>query len=220
MTIAVVRKAKSEDIAEISSIHIHCFQGNFLSLLGVKGVHYYYQFFIEQPLGICLVAENEKGLAGFVTGWQKGASYQKPLVMQYGAYLIFYLLLAFLKHPRQLLATFPSRLPLLFHLWKLALRGIVFWKKSSTSPVGEWDKNKNASLLSIAVLPDFRGSDAATSLISEFVKNCRERNVPDITLSVHSDNYRARKFYEKNAWVVSNETGALTHYRYPLVENA
>jgi len=59
-----------------------------------------------------------------------------------------------------------------------------------------------ASLLSICVLPDFRGKNVAQQLLDEYHKMVLSKNRKLCLLSVFTDNVQAIRFYEKNKYLI------------------
>ncbi len=71
-------------------------------------------------------------------------------------------------------------------------------------------------LLSIGVLPEFRGKGVADELITLFQKSAEKAGYDYMHLGVLTENIRARKFYEKYDWYDHKKIGKCTHYRYDI----
>ena len=219
-----VRKATLSDVERVAYIHGMCFPKEFLTLLDKAGLSAYYRFFIENPLGLCFVAEMEGNVVGFVTGWEKGSTYQRPLLRLYGATFAASLLKSSFKHPRRACPLVQARLRVLAQFaseWlSLFAKSKIRGKEGNPSPAAEGQSNEsrvvNASLLSIAVLPEHRGTTAATRLNAAFVEECCRRQVSEILLTVHVENLRARSYYEKNGWQLFRQDGQSAHYKLSL----
>lgn len=61
-------------------------------------------------------------------------------------------------------------------------------------------------LLSIGVNEKFQGKGIAIQLINKFEQTLKNQNIYQYGLSVHSDNFKAIKFYEKNCMIVEKKT--------------
>ena len=216
-----IRDAEIVDIASIVNVHQACFSGQFMTLLGTNGLSAYYRFFIEQPSGIFkVVVTDNLSIIGFVCGWEQGATYQKLLVHQYGNVMVRSLISTAIRYPDRAIFLIPPRLKVLMNFAKQwAFSFPLKCNKTSNikrSPIQNSCEKINGSLLSIAILPEFRGKNVAMMLNEAFVFDSKLRQVPHISLTVKSDNARARAFYEKAGWQESNHSEKSTQYRMDL----
>lgn len=76
---------------------------------------------------------------------------------------------------------------------------------------------RHASLLSMWVAPQVRGSSAASGLVRQVLHDARDRGYPGVTLHVVDGNDRARAFYERLGFVNSGEKDALPDGRTETV---
>ncbi len=217
------RRAQIADIPAIVQIHSASFAASFLTQLGARGLAAYYQFFIAHPLGICYVAECEQQVVGFVSGWEQGATYQLPLVRSSGPRFALALAAALARHPLRMGRLLGPRLPLAARV-RAALPGYLLRRKgpqpSAPAPGNATAAEApplNASLLSIAVLPEHRGTPAASMLHADFRDECLRRGAPEIALTVAQGNRRAQAFYEKSGWHMTRSDAATLHYTLPLL---
>jgi ribosomal protein S18 acetylase RimI-like enzyme len=67
----------------------------------------------------------------------------------------------------------------------------------------------------LAVKKDYQKMGVGTHLINEVTKNI-DKNIENITLMVHKDNMRAKKFYEKNKFDSACLVGNRNMYRRDL----
>ncbi|MGB2998437.1 MAG: GNAT family N-acetyltransferase [Phycisphaerae bacterium] len=74
-------------------------------------------------------------------------------------------------------------------------------RKASSGPA-----DRHASLRSIAVAPEMRGSGVAMELIRCFERDVAEKGLSRVSLTVFADNERAIHFYEKAGWTASKRT--------------
>ena len=174
---------------------------------------------------LVFVVEIGGKVVGFVCGWEKAQQqYERPLLQSYGLILATSLLKSCLRHPK---CAFPLVQPRLRALARFASEWPSLLMKSKRkdeagnpllAPVGQGNESEPAfaALMSIAVLPQYQGTDAATLLHSAFVEECRRRQVSEILLTTHVQNSRARSFYEKNGWQLSRQDEQSVHYRLSL----
>jgi ribosomal protein S18 acetylase RimI-like enzyme len=218
-----IRKARASDIADIVKIHQISFPEAFLTLLGKSGLSSYYTFFLQHPYGMLFVCETQGHVVGFVSGWEKGATYQQPLVQKYGHVFALALAKACVLHPKYSWSLIKPRINVLKHYLRqwLKKRGSTEQHRTSdvtqtTAPVIMRHEPGNASLLSIGVLPAHRGRSVAQMLNDAFIRECHERGVLEVLLTVHADNGRARAFYEKQGWQVLKENNESVCYNQIL----
>lgn len=72
--------------------------------------------------------------------------------------------------------------------------------------------NKQIRLLSIAVLQPCRGTGASIELVNTFERIVISRGYESYGLSVHNDNYRAIKFYNKMGMTIENRDKKSIYY--------
>lgn len=148
---------------------------------------------------IFFVAEDEQnGICGFCMGYFcEYNEYQKK----------------FLKH---------NFFRIFFRCIKLALTGNkafykkIFKKKSQTyvlnEKISEYKASEKGDLLSICVLPEYRGTGTAQSLMDSFLAQIEDQGRKICLLTVETENLRAVKFYEKNGFTACRRTEKLTTY--------
>lgn len=61
---------------------------------------------------------------------------------------------------------------------------------------GAWLAFNEAEVMSVAVLPEYRGRGIGTKLFGELLKNCKQRGANAVTLEVRPSNTAAIKIYE------------------------
>ena len=66
---------------------------------------------------------------------------------------------------------------------------------------------RSGNLLSICVLPDYKGTGVAGKLIESFQSACKVEGYERLTLSVLKQNSRAMSFYKKHGWHQSGKSG-------------
>lgn len=201
-----VRMANEYDVSQIVQIHQLSFRQYFLTQLGRRALKAYYQFFVDHIYGICFVVEQGGRVIGFVSGWQQGSTYQLPLIQACKFDLSVAIIAMVLRRPiTSWRLLWPHILPsvkLLIKSFSQSQQVIREKEINSVIPNAQtmiWN-TINASLLSIAVLPEFRGGEAANLLDDAFRSECKRRRLPEITLTVAKENLRAQAFYAKKGW--------------------
>jgi len=76
------------------------------------------------------------------------------------------------------------------------LVGFIVMKYRSSHP-NNADLENSAELQRLYVLPKYHGTKSSKLLVSEALKECSEKGIDAIWLSVYSGNSRAKKFYSK-----------------------
>lgn len=194
-------------MASLARAHVRCFPGYFLTNLGERFLQYFYRDIVDGDLALGYVAvDNASGeVVGFVTG-----------VTDFNAFRRW----SFRQRPfrKALIAT--GRLFCSVRLWGQAARrlwGAVCTRFRSLLGRGNREANptpadRHAAILSIAVVPEVRGSGVAAELARRFERGMAEKGFSRITLAVFADNERAIRFYEKNGWVVLSRQQKTIHF--------
>lgn len=122
------------------------------------------------------------------------------------------------------------------HFPRLLLKGVSLllrgdsaaWKKvlsrlnkgvSSADSCATKVQDGEGDLLSICVLPEYRGSGAAAPLINQFEEGLAERSIYTYYLSVYKTNDRAKAFYEKMGFQVFHEGGDSIKYKKTVFQS-
>lgn len=204
----IVRSARKEDLKFISVIHTKCFPDSFLTSLatiekiidGSDLISLFYKEFFEDNPELFVVAEDSNyGIVGYCMGYYMDKDYQMK---------------NFIKH---------NRFELLYKTCILLLKGNrAAWMKVLARLNRNTDDNVwrivdnryetlgndlRGDLLSICVLPDFRGKGYAQELITSYLTKMRLSGRKLCLLSVRTDNVRARRFYEKNGFELYRTRG-------------
>lgn len=185
-----IKNAELADLPGRVKCHITAFPSRFMTEMGPRWLCGLYQFFIKHPAGISLVAVNSTNATiGFAVGGKPNIREQflRRAIFWY-SYLIFW---KFITQPivrRALLKELVNKLQ---------------FKRASTAPEGPPHEDATAlcsNLLSICVLPDYKGTGVAGGLIRFFQTACATKGYDTIELSVLTENRRAIAFYKKHGW--------------------
>lgn len=208
-----IRKATTADAKAIAQVHKVCFEDSFMGILDLNTLSRYYRIFIEEPNGICLVAETEGRVVAYNSGWLVGATYQKDLASRCGVIACLAIIKALLTRPATVWKLVRPRLKVFWNLWKQ--HGVSAQAGQERAQQTE-SRTVNASYLSVAVLPLHRRSRLASLLMQAFIHECASREIREIWLTVTRHNNGAIQLYEKSGWVRFAEEGESFHYRYVL----
>jgi ribosomal protein S18 acetylase RimI-like enzyme len=95
----IVRNMAIADLDEVVEVHIHAFQGFFLTMLGRSFLHDLYKSFIDDPFSICLVAEKNLLVKGFVVGNLKPDKLFRKMLLKRGYLFLLHSLKALIRNP-------------------------------------------------------------------------------------------------------------------------
>ena len=201
-----IKPVKIPNVSGMAQCHTVAFPGRFMTEMGHRWLCALYRFYINHPGGVCYVAIDSAGkVAGFAVGGEPGIRQQflRSAMLRY-SHIIFW---KFLTRPI-------VRAVLLEELFnKLHLK-----RKASSSENIDTRGNlpKCGNLLSICVLPDYKGTGVANKLIETFQKACAAKGYRRLTLSVLSENLRAITFYKRHGWYQTGVIGASTKFALDL----
>lgn len=196
------RIAKETDMPEIATVHQRCFPGYFISSLGESLIAAYYVEFLKEESLFWIALDDDK-VIGFCMGYLRGKSAARDQFIKNNRY-------ALMKRISILLLSFD----------KLTI------KKCMNFVAGKFKKTKiefvspaKGDLLSIGVLPEYRGKGVSKQLVMSFEESLRLVGANDYLLSVYTSNSGAIHFYEKCGMKKVYQTETETKY-YKELENA
>lgn len=201
-----IKQAQIPNVSGMANCHTVAFPGRFMTEMGHRWLCALYRFFIEHPGGVCYVAVDSAGkVAGFAVGGEPEIREQ-------------FLRIAMWRYPHIIFWKFLTcpivRAVLLDELLKkLHIKRKKIYPKNNDSYE---TLPKSGNLLSICVLPDYKGAGIASRLIDTFQKACAAAGYRCLTLSVLSENSRAIAFYKKHRWYETGVTGASTKFALDL----
>ena len=197
-----VTEAQEVHIPGMAQCHIKSFPGRFMTEMGYHWLFALYLFFIKHREGICRVAVDTNGkVIGLAIGGEPHIrdEFLSSALFRY-PHLIFWKFLS-----KQLV-----RRVLLQELVKKLHRKHAAAHSGNTKAPSNIVRSGN--LLSICVLPDYKGTGVAGKLIESFQLACAAEGYERLTLSVVSKNSRAVAFYKKHGWRQSDKSGKSTRF--------
>jgi len=185
-----LRLAKQEDFSQMALIHTQAFQGFFLTSLGIRFLNTYYKAVLQYNTTIAVCAVDENGnILGFASGTIKALNYNRGLFCKNMFSFFFAAARAAIRNPSV--------------FYRLA-------KNLDKSPEKDDDRNY-AELLSIAILPQFKGSGIGKYLLEHFENEVLKRGGKKLTLTTdYYYNDRVVSFYKKCGYEVFYD-----FYTYP-----
>jgi len=181
----------------MAQCHIKSFPGRFMTEMGYHWLCALYAFFIKHRGSICRVAVDADGkVVGLAVGGNPHIrdEFLSTALFRY-PHLIFWKFLS-----KQLV-----RRVLLQELAGKLRRKRTAGNSSDTKAPGA--EIRSGNLLSICVLPGYKGTGVAGKLIESYQLACAAEGYERLTLSVLSENSRAVAFYKKHGWRQSGKSG-------------
>lgn len=174
-----ISKSEQSDLAEVARIHQVAFDGFFLTRLGPRFVKLLYSGFSECDGGICLVANEDGRLAGFVAGTTFPRGFFRELLLKHWWRFGFAALEGLLRSPIAVTRRCLSA---------------VFYRGEVPAGIG----GRPALLSSLAVLPECSGRGIGKVLVAAFAREARERGCDSVyLLTDKTDNDAVNRFYER-----------------------
>jgi len=197
-----VTEAQEVHIPGIAQCHIKSFPGRFMTEMGCHWLCALYLFFIKHRGGICRVAVDADGkVFGLAVGGDPHIrdEFLSSALFRY-PHLIFWKFLSKQLVRRVLLQELTGKLR--------RKRAAAHSGDTKTPSAGI----RSGNLLSICVLPGYKGTGVAGKLIESFQLACAAEGYERLTLSVFNENSRAMAFYKKHGWRQSGKSGESTRF--------
>ena len=199
-------KARQSHVPGMVQCHINAFPGRVMTEMGYHWLCALYLFFIKHHGGICLVAvDTGDKIVGLAVGGDPKIrdGFLSSAIFRY-PHLIFWKFLC-------------KRLVRRVLLKELARK---FHRRPAVDNSGDTKRQsvmiRSGNLLSLCVLPDFKGTGVGGKLIESFKLACAAEGYKHLTLSVVSENTRAITFYKKHGWHMSGKSGASIKFSLDL----
>ncbi len=174
----VVRDACLEDIDGIVAVHLVSFKEFALSKLGRSFLIHLYRCFITEFHGMCLVAEREGKVVGFVAGAVHPQRYFRKILWKHGAAFAWHILPGLNRQPGL--------------VWSRLWMALFYRGEKPPTVAGE----TTCLLSSMAVDPALGNSGVGTSLMELFCELAALRGMEDVYLTTdeqHNDS--VNRFY-------------------------
>ena len=193
---------------ELARLHRRCFEGYFLTELGIPFLQPYYAEFCRHDYDYGVVARSRQSgeLVAFVVGTADTQAHFRSFYRRNMAVLLPLVVWRVMSNG----AVRKRILGRMAHI-KAALRSSIPGMKR---PASETISDKGPKdqcpvrLLSIAAAPECRGSGVAAQVATRFEELLRQAGHKRVGLSVLSDNARAIAFYKKSGWEVTHSSDA------------
>lgn len=171
------RKVKVGESEALATIHKEAFSDFFLSSLGIGFLKTYYKACLKEPLSIAICAVDESGIIkGLATGSLNAKGYHRKLLLNN--------LLSFFFNIAGFLFTKP--------------KAIIRLAKNLNKTPHVNDERDYSELLSIAVVPELKGSGVAMELLKLFEEEVVRMGGQSIALTTDfQHNERVIAFYQK-----------------------
>lgn len=196
-------RMRAADSRGVAALHSLCFPDYFLTGLGEHILALYYSHYDERAESICYVARtSSRRVVGFVAG---SLSYSRFLRSFYRA--------RFLSLALAIGRAFFLSADLRQKIWQRTphIREAIRSRLRLTGPREDSGATEadpgTAVLASVAVDPEFRGTDVAGDLFRLFEQHARKLRAVRLELSVRKSNARAVAFYKNAGWRAAGHEG-------------
>lgn len=171
-----LRKMQLSDVNQVVGVHLSSFQGFFLTFLGPRFLTLLYTHIVSSLDGVGYVALDENRVVGFVCGSTQPSGFYRRLLLKQWQEIVPSILLTLLSNP----ATAP----------RLAWR-FVTPPQASTEP-------GTATLMSIAILPEYQNKGIGKALVQEFLNEMQQCGMRQVNLTTDKDgNDAVNAFYAR-----------------------
>ncbi len=188
-----VDKVNLADLPSVATVHCAAFPSSLLTALGHEAVRRYYAWQLTGPHQVVALAARAKGeLVGFCFGGVFQGAMSGFLAKNRG-----YLAARVLMWPIVLLRPAFRQKIVKGLLILLRIRALKASRTEATPPLSR----RAFGILSIAVSPASRGSEAAWELEKATAELAKQMGFREMELTVSPDNGRAVRFYERNGWM-------------------
>lgn len=188
-----LRQAVPEDLPEMARVHVESFPDSALTKLGPKTVELYYRWQFTGPHEKvrATVAIVDDECAGFsFSGIFRGST--SGFVNRYKTHLV----LAVLRRPQLLFnGLFFRRL-----IEGIRLISRLAKKRNATPKINKAERAPDYGILAIAVAPRFQKLGIGQRLMLDAEEEAVRYGSGEICLTVHPDNRKAVRFYERQNW--------------------
>lgn len=171
-----LRKMQSSDVDQVVQVHLSSFQGFFLTFLGPRFLASLYAYIVSSPDGVGYVAMDGGHIIGFVCGTTQPSGFYRRFFFKRWPEVISSVLLTAIRKP-----TIMPRL-----VWRVL------------SPPQASPEPGTATLMSIAVHPEYLNKGIGRALVQAFLSEIRQRGMQRVNLTTDKDNNDAvNAFYQR-----------------------
>ncbi|HFD87614.1 MAG TPA: GNAT family N-acetyltransferase, partial [Gammaproteobacteria bacterium] len=171
----MIRNMLITDVPAVVQVHLRSFQGFFLTFLGPAFLRQLYAAILADPSGIGFVAEDEKGVCGFVAGTTQPSGFYRRLLRRRWWHFALAVTLPVLRRP--------SIIPRLLRAFAM--------------PEQVAQQEGRGTLMSVAVLPEAQGKGIGRALVRAFLDEAVHRGLRQVDLTTDRDNNEATNhFYQ------------------------
>ena len=204
----MIRQATLDDIPAIARVHYVCFPNSYssqLSLLksAIGGGNlletFYMEYMNDNPEIFVVADDKDRGIAGFCMGYYMDKDDQMQNFLHKNRLYIVWKTFLLLLMGNKL--TWNKLLSRLRHKPNVSDWSIVNDKYEYIQD------NERGDLLSVCVLPEFRGKGYAQEMMDYFLGSMKQHGRKLCLLSVDKDNVRARRYYERNGFEIYRKNG-------------
>ena len=195
-----IRDLNISDVPKIAEVHEKSFKDFFLTSLGRRFLETYYTASVNNNTSIGIgLFDSDGNLNGFATGTSQSAGFHKTLLLQ------------------NIFAFFKGLLFISLSRPQVIIRLVKNINKKSN----KIDDKQYAELLSIAILPNLKGSGYGKILLEEFEKKVKSHSVSKIALTTDfNNNDSVVGFYCKCGYEVYYDFIAYPNrHMYKLIKN-
>lgn len=187
----MIREATEADLNRIAEVHIKCFPNSFSTSLGRSGhllERLYSEYMADNPELFLVAEDDNKEIIGFCMGYYCEKNDYQIKFLKHNLFRIcgrmFVLLVSFNSKAWKKIASFFTKPKCCIVDETVELTPLV----------------KRGDLLSICVLPEYRGNGSAVELITKYHTILKEHNREICILTVENSNDRGIAFYKKNGY--------------------
>jgi ribosomal protein S18 acetylase RimI-like enzyme len=177
-----LRKANNKDFSQMAFIHNEAFRGFFLTSLGTGFLETYYKSILkdERTIAVCAVDDRDNVL-GFASGCIQALNYHRNLFYNNSLSFLIAVLGAAIRKPEI--------------IFRLAM--------NINKNQNHQDDSNYAELLSIAILPELKGSGTGKNLLEYFETETSKRGGRKLALTTDYDNNdQVVNFYKKCGYLI------------------
>lgn len=194
----IFREVQEKDLSKVVSVHRKCFSGYFLTTMGATLLRKFYKEYYDEQKELFIVAEDNDSIVGFVMGYLTGSTARASFERKNRSALLINVIGRCILLDKEAIIRLRNRIRVLF--------------KKQTSASNQPNDAREASLLSICMLPDYQGGKRAETLVNLFENALQKMNKHIYALSVKNNNERGIRFYEKMGFAIQKKTNVSTTF--------